>query len=61
MDLIDDKYFGRMVALRDGRYSHVEADSPIKGEKTVDVAALYDPVEYRPKLRHGLGMPMFLY
>ncbi len=61
MDLIDDKHFGRMVALREGRYTHVEADSPIMGEKTVDVSALYDADEYRPKLRHGLGMPMFLY
>lgn len=61
LDLIGDKHFGRMVALREGRYTHVEADSPIIGEKTVDVAALYDAENYKPKLRHGLGMPMFLY
>jgi 6-phosphofructokinase 1 len=61
MDLIADKHFGRMVALREGRYTHVAADMPILGEKIVDVPALYDRDEYRPRLRHGLGMPMFLF
>ncbi len=61
MDLIDDKNFGKMVALRQGRYTYVEADSPILGEKTVDVAAFYDSEQYRPSLNHGLGKPMFLY
>jgi 6-phosphofructokinase 1 len=61
MDLIEQGNFGRMVALQKGRYTHVEADSPIKGEKTVDIEALYDVEEYRPILKHGIGMPMFLY
>lgn len=61
LDLIAERKFGRMVALRDGRYTHVGADSPITGEKCVDVSALYDAENYKPKLAHGLGMPMFLY
>jgi 6-phosphofructokinase 1 len=61
MDLIGRKEFGRMVALCEGRYTHVQADSPLLAEKKVDVAALYDEGAFRPLLRHGLGMPMFLY
>jgi 6-phosphofructokinase 1 len=61
MDLITTKKFGRMVALRDGRYTDVTAESPILGVKTVDVRALYDVEEYRPKVWHVHGKPMFLY
>lgn len=52
---------GRMLALRDGNYSHVPIDTLLGGTKTVDVDKLYDPVRYRPKLTHVEGMPMFLY
>jgi 6-phosphofructokinase 1 len=31
------------------------------GIKRVDVSELYDVNEYRPKVRHVLGKPMFLY
>lgn len=61
MDLVTTKKFGRMVALRDGRYTDVTAESPILGVKTVDVRALYDVEEYRPKVWHAHGKPMFLY
>jgi 6-phosphofructokinase len=61
MDLITTKKFGRMVALRDGRYTDVTAESPLLGVKTVDVRALYDVEEYRPKVWHVHGKPMFLY
>ena len=61
MDLIMTKRFGRMVALRDGRYTDVTAESPILGVKTADVRALYDLEEYRPKVWHAHGKPMFLY
>ena len=61
MDLIMTKKFGRMVALRDGRYTDVTAESPLLGVKTVDVRALYDVEEYRPKVWHVHGKPMFLY
>ncbi len=52
---------GRMLALRGGNYCHVPIDTLLGGTKTVDVAALYDPQRYRPKLAHVEGMPMFLY
>ena len=31
------------------------------GVKRVDVDALYDIDQYRPKVRHVTGKPMFLY
>jgi 6-phosphofructokinase 1 len=61
MDLIAQGKFGRMIALRDGRYTDVTAESPLLGVKTVDVRNLYDIEEYRPKVWHAHGKPMFLY
>jgi len=52
---------GRMVALQNGQYTTLPADTPVQGVKRVDVAELYDAEEYRPKVRHMLGKPMFLY
>jgi 6-phosphofructokinase len=61
MDLLAMGKTGRMVALRDGRYTDVSAESPTLGVKHVDVRALYDVDNYRPKVWHVLGTPMFLY
>ncbi|NKQ35365.1 MAG: ATP-dependent 6-phosphofructokinase [Chloroflexi bacterium] len=52
---------GRMVALRDGTYTHVPMSVVTSGIKRVDVDELYDVQQYRPKVRHVLGKPMFLY
>jgi 6-phosphofructokinase 1 len=52
---------GRMVALRDGTYTHIPMSTVTSGLKRVDVGELYDSKEYRPKVRHVLGKPMFLY
>jgi len=61
MDLIQEKNFGRMVALRDGKYTDVPANILAQGVKRVDVDELYDVEAYRPKVRHVNGKPMFLY
>ncbi len=61
LDLLVAGKYGRMVALRDGRYTDVSADSPTLGVKTVDVRALYDVENYRAKVWHALNKPMFLY
>ena len=50
-----------MVALKDGNYCHVPADTLLKGRKSVDVTGLYDPAAYRARLMRVEGMPMFLY
>lgn len=52
---------GRMVALRNGTYTHVPISVTREGVKRVDVDELYDADAYRPKVRHVLGKPMFLY
>lgn len=61
VDLIVGKTSGRMVALRDGTYTHVPMSMVTSGIKRVDVDELYDVDAYRPKVRHVLGKPMFLY
>ena len=61
MDLIGNRVGGRMVALRDGTYTHIPMSTVTSGIKRVDVDELYDVDQYRPKVRHVLGKPMFLY
>jgi 6-phosphofructokinase len=61
MDLIEDGVSGRMVALRDGTYTHIPMSTVAMGVKRVDVDELYDKKEYRPKVRQVMGKPMFLY
>jgi 6-phosphofructokinase 1 len=52
---------GRMVSLRNGSYTTVPITAVREGVKRVDVDELYDAAQYRPKVRHVLGKPMFLY
>ena len=52
---------GRMVSLQDGNYTTVPLPMVISAKKTVDVSALYDPKNYKPKVKDMLGKPMFLY
>ncbi|HSI98731.1 MAG TPA: 6-phosphofructokinase, partial [Gaiellaceae bacterium] len=52
---------GRMVSLRNGTYTTVPVSAVREGVRRVDVDELYDVDEYRPKVRHVLGKPMFLY
>jgi ATP-dependent phosphofructokinase / diphosphate-dependent phosphofructokinase len=52
---------GRMVALQQGIYTTVPIELVTAAKKHVDVTALYDPENYRPKVRNMLGKPIFLY
>jgi 6-phosphofructokinase len=61
MEQINQRSFGVMIALLQGQYTTVEANTPIKGVKLVDVEQLYDQENYRPRLRAVEGKPMFLY
>jgi 6-phosphofructokinase 1 len=61
LDLIEQGTFGRMVALQDGKYTHVVANSVTQGVRQVDVNEFYDAENYQPKLRLVEGKPMFLY
>jgi 6-phosphofructokinase 1 len=59
-DLAVEGSRGRMVALRGGTYTNVPISVTGEGAKRVDVDALYDVDQYRPKVRHVGGKPMFL-
>jgi 6-phosphofructokinase 1 len=61
LQLVAQGHTGRMVALRDGRYTTVPVETPTQGAKRVDVDELYDADRYRPRVAHLLGKPMFLY
>ncbi len=61
MDLVSAGRSGRMVALRDGMYTHVPLNRVISGIKRVDVDEMYDVEQYRPMIADMLGKPMFLY
>jgi 6-phosphofructokinase len=60
-DLLLEGTHGRLVALRNGSYVNVPLEVVRQGVKRADVDALYDVDEYRPKIRHVDGKPMFLY
>jgi 6-phosphofructokinase 1 len=60
-DLVLQGQSGRMVALRGGTYKDVPISVTREGNKRVDVEEMYDAADYRPKVRHMAGKPMFLY
>jgi 6-phosphofructokinase len=60
MSLVEQGRFGRMVALQRGLYTDINISTIMQGVKRVNVAELYDVEQYRPKVRHVFGMPMFL-
>ena len=61
VSLLTSGVSGRMVAPRDSSFTHIAMSTVTSGVKRVDVGELYDANEYRPKVRHVLGKPMFLY
>jgi len=61
LDQIAMGHTGRMVALQQGIYTTVPLDLVVAARKQVDITALYDHENYRPKVRDTLGKPMFLY
>lgn len=60
-DLAMEGASGRMVALRGGTYTSVPISVTGEGIKRVDIDELYDLENYRAKVRHVIGKPMFLY
>jgi len=61
MDLVDERKFGYMVALREGRYTYVSASSPSNEPRSVDIDAFYDPQNYCPRMKKMVNLPMYLY
>lgn len=60
LDLVGGNVFGRMAAVREGRYAHAPLPDPALGPRTVDVAKLYNTKRYRPHYTGKLGDPLFL-
>ncbi len=60
MSLVERGESGRLVCLQRGVYSDVPIATLSQGKKRANVAELYDADIYRPRIRHVLGMPMFL-
>ena len=60
MGLVERGESGRLVCLQRGVYSDVPISTLSQGKKRVNVPELYDTDNYRPKVRHVFGMPMFL-
>ena len=46
---------------KNGTYTDIPLSTIATGQKRVDVDELYDAEAYRPRVRHVLGKPMFLY
>jgi len=61
IDLFLKSIFGRLVAMNRGIYTDIPLSTITSGQKRVDVKELYDVEEYRPKVMHVSGKPMFLY
>ena len=61
IDLFLRGVFGRLIALSRGIYTDIPLSTITTGQKRVDVRELYDIEEYRPKVVHVSGKPMFLY
>jgi 6-phosphofructokinase 1 len=60
VDLLADGQFGRMVAIRDGKYSHAPLPARSLGARTIDVAAMYNEARFRPRYEAKLGSPLLL-
>ena len=60
VDLLAAGVHGRMVAIRDGKYSHAALPDPALGPRHVDVATMYNTERFRPVYDHRLGMPLLL-
>ena len=60
VDLLVDDQFGRMVAVRDGKYAHAPLPERSLGARTLDVEAMYNTARFRPRYEAKLGSPLLL-
>jgi 6-phosphofructokinase 1 len=52
---------GLMVAIQNGVYTTVPADTPLQGVKRVDTEQFYDSENYKARVKDFLGKPLFWY
>ena len=60
MDLVADGEFGRMVAIRDGKYAATDLPGSGQRARRVDVEAMYNVDRFRPRYDGRLGSPLLL-
>lgn len=60
LDLMLKGQHGRLVALRDGRYTDVPIEVVTATKKVVNVEQFYDTDRYRPKYEHFQNKPQFV-
>jgi 6-phosphofructokinase 1 len=60
MELVADGQGGRMMAIREGRYSHSPLPDPELGAVCVDVGTMYNEERFRPVYSGLLGRPLLL-
>ena len=60
MDLVADGRFGRMVAIRDGKYGETSLPPAGGPARRVDVDKMYNTERFRPRYEHRMGRPLLL-
>jgi 6-phosphofructokinase 1 len=60
MDLLADGKFGRMVAIRDGKYAETSLPAAGSRARRVDVDGMYNVDRFRPRYDGRIGRPMLL-
>jgi 6-phosphofructokinase len=60
VDLLAGGTHGRMVAIRDGKYSDAPLPDPALGPRHVDVESMYSTERFRPLYGNREGMPLLL-
>jgi 6-phosphofructokinase len=60
MDLLAEGRFGRMVALRDGKYAETALASTDSAPRRVDVEGMYNVERFRPRYDGRIGRPLLL-
>lgn len=60
LDLVLKGQHGRLVALRDGRYTDVPLEVVTASKKVVNTEEFYDVERYRPKYEHFVNKPLFV-
>jgi 6-phosphofructokinase 1 len=60
MELVAEGRRGRMMAIREGRYSHAPLPDPELGAVSVDVDLMYNRERFRPRYDGLLGRPLML-
>jgi 6-phosphofructokinase len=60
MDLLADGRFGRMAAIRDGKYAETTLPAAGSTARRVDVPGMYNQERFRPRYDDRIGRPLLL-